>query len=161
AEALDVDHVVRPEPLAPGGKAAGDLRPHALAAVELDPVPLAVVETDRLDALVAAQRKAEADGRILPAREQHQRSSLRLHAHPLTGDPGQIRLSTYTPSASATLPLRGPGTFGGPPHHDRHCNHYRPGNPGQPRQPDRRGRRGARRRPSRPRGRSLWRLDRR
>ena len=70
----DVEHMVRPEPRAPGWKGARDLGPHAQPTLELDGMALAVVEANGLDAREGVERMSEADGRILPAREQHQGS---------------------------------------------------------------------------------------
>ena len=74
--------MVRPEPRAPGWEGARDLSPHALPAFELDSMSLAVVEADGLDAREGVERVGEADGRILPAREQHQRAGLAAHLQP-------------------------------------------------------------------------------
>ena len=78
------------------GKGARDLSPHALPAFELDSMALAVVEADGLDAREGVERVGEADGRILPAREQHQRAG--LVRSPTTSD--------YAPSTHIVLSLR-------------------------------------------------------
>ncbi len=65
--------MVIPEPIGPLRIEPDDLLSHTLPALKLNTVSLSVVETDSLDPGVGAQRVPEADGRILPAREEDQR----------------------------------------------------------------------------------------
>ena len=74
--------MVWPEPRAPSGEDAGDLAPHALPALKFHAMPLAIVEANGLDALIAVERVSQADGQILPAREQHQCSGPVAHLQP-------------------------------------------------------------------------------
>jgi len=62
-------------------------------------VAQAVVEADRLDPLVALKRMAEADGRILAARKEHQRSVVVFPLRRLHSIDPHIKISCNTPSA--------------------------------------------------------------
>src|SRR5688572_9361454 len=77
AERSKLKHMVLAEPLLPGGSHIGHGPPDARSLCQFDLVALSVGVSDCLDAIVAFQRPGEADRRILPTREQHQRRAVR------------------------------------------------------------------------------------
>src|SRR4029078_4434193 len=72
--------MIWPEPCAPRWKGAGGPAPHRLAALKVHAIALAIVEANGLNPRIAVERVSQADGRILPAREQHQCRAVIFHA---------------------------------------------------------------------------------
>src|SRR5262249_61370611 len=67
AKTRDIDHAIRPEPLAPGREAPRQVLSHALAAFELDSMPMPRIATYGLDPRIRVERPGTADGLVLPA----------------------------------------------------------------------------------------------